>query len=250
MLAPSHSKFRIFASNTYARLRRSLPIYAEGRRERWIRDHYNTHNAANRRRLFMDLAHFCHVNRPYEGYYFEFGSHSGRTMRLAWDSFRYLFDLDYVAFDSFEGLPAIEDIDTQAIWEKGKLKTAESEFRAICEKHGIPRERLTTVPGFYETSLTPSLRDRLAPKKAAIIYIDCDLYSSTVPVLDFILHFLQPGTLIVFDDWNCFYGDPERGERRAWREFRERYPELRFEEIMTTPMQKIFAHLGPVKAER
>jgi hypothetical protein len=101
-----------------------------------------------------------------------------------------------------------------------------------------------TVKGFYDASLTPELAQRLLPRKAAVIYVDCDLYLSTIPVLEFIVPFLQPGTVIVFDDWNCFLADPDKGERRAWREFRERHPALRFEDFAQTGMQKAFVHVG------
>ncbi len=59
-------------------------------------------------------------------------------------------------------------------------------------------------------------------------------------MLSFIRAFLQPGTVVVFDDWNCFLADPERGERRAWREFCEANPHLHFEPFLQTGMQKAF----------
>ena len=209
-----------------------------------VRNEYTRYGQQQRQTVFMDIARFAHINRPIEGYYFEFGCHEAHTMRMAFDCFHNLFDWHYVAFDSFEGLPEIPGIDQQAIWQKGKLKTDEEEFRRICVRHGIPENRLTTVKGFYDTSLTESLKQRLAPKKAAVIYIDCDLYTSTVPVLKFARNFLQPGTIIVFDDWNCFIADPDRGERRAWREFCEQNPELQFEPFVATSMQKAFVFVG------
>jgi predicted O-methyltransferase YrrM len=93
-------------------------------------------------------------------------------------------------------------------------------------------------------SLTQELKQRLLPRKAAVVYIDCDLYLSTVPVLRFIEDFLQPGTVIVFDDWNCFLADPNRGERRAWREFRAASPELQFEPFVSKGMQASFIFTG------
>ena len=56
----------------------------------------------NMRFVFLSIARFAHINRPLDGYYMEFGSHEGRTMRLAWRHFQHLFNWDYVAFDSFE----------------------------------------------------------------------------------------------------------------------------------------------------
>ena len=149
-----------------------------------------------------------------------------------------------MAFDSFEGLPEIAEIDEQEIWEKGKLKTTEEDFVRIVTKHGVPREKLMTVKGFYDTSLDEELKKRLLPAKASVIYIDCDLYTSTVPVLNFVKDFLQRGTIIVFDDWNCFHGDPDKGERRAFREFRERHPELIFEDFIQTNEARAFIFLG------
>jgi len=170
----------------------------------------------------------------------EFGSHEGRTMRLAWKHFQYLFNWDFVAFDSFEGLPEIEKIDRQKIWEKGRLKTGEEDFIRIVTGAGMPKNRLTTVKGFYDESLVPELQKKMLPKKAAVVYVDCDLYKSTVPVLKFIVPFLQEGTVVVFDDWNCFYGDPEKGERKAWAEFLAANPSLKFERFVHTNEAQAF----------
>lgn len=217
-----------------------IPWTRRGRRFYWVRDEYSAFEVEQRRNLFLSIARFAHINRPLEGYYFEFGSHEAKSIRTAWHHFQYLFDWHYVAFDSFEGLPEIAEIDKQAIWSKGRLKTAEDEFVRLATSTGMPRERLTTVKGFYDESLTPALQQRLLPKKAAVVYVDCDLYTSTVPVLEFIVPFLQTGTVIVFDDWNCFYGDSERGERRAWREFLAAHPNLRFETFVSTNEAQAF----------
>lgn len=217
----------------------------EGRRRKaWFDGYYNRSNLFWREQLFIALTRFMHINRPYSGYYMEFGCHSGTTMRMAWKHFHWLIDLDYIAFDSFEGLPEIAEIDRMAIWSAGRLKTDERDFVEIVASGGMPRTKLRTVKGFFDKSLTPALAAELLPKKAAVIYIDCDLYESTVPVLKFCRDFLQPGTLIVFDDWNCFYGDPERGERRAFREFCEENPTFRFSEVTETPEAKVFCFLG------
>ena len=197
--------------------------------------------------IFASITRFCIANRPINGYYFEFGCHSATTMRMAYEYFHHLLDWNYVAFDSFEGLPEIQEIDRQEIWQEGKLSTSESDFVRLVTDAGMPREKLITVKGFYDQTLNDTLKVRLQGKKAAVVYIDCDLYASTVPVLEFVRHFLQVGTIIVFDDWNCFCGDPLRGERRAFKEFQDRYPQLKFEEFITTHMQKAFIFVGEDK---
>jgi len=204
----------------------------------------NQFRSDSRRNLFRSIAIFCRHNGPMDGYYMEFGCHTAQTMRLAWDVCHHEHNWTYVGFDSFEGLPEIQEIDKMPIWQKGSCATSEQGFLQTVLQHGIPQERLITVKGFYEHSLTTQLRDWLLPKKAVVVYIDCDLYASTVPVLNFIKEFLQRGTVIVFDDWFCFFGDPERGERRAFREFCQRNPNLVFQDFVQTSEIKSFIYLG------
>lgn len=217
-----------------------VPFTPACRRRCFLKNVYMPHIQNERKNIFTSIARFATVNRPINGYYFEFGCHTAGTMRMAYDYFHHLFDWTYVAFDSFQGLPEIEEVDKQEIWQEGKLATSEEEFIRRVTKHGMPRNKLITVKGFYKESLTDEVKQRLSPTKAAVVYVDCDLYSSAVPALEFTKDFLQVGTVIVFDDWNCFYGDPNRGERRAFREFCERYPLLHFEEFVSTHMQKAF----------
>lgn len=214
-------------------------------RRRWLSEDYLEFAMAQRERIFIAASRFAHINRPISGYYFEFGCHGANTMRMAWKHTRHLHDWTFVGFDSFEGLPEIGAADKQTIWEKGRLATSEADFVKRVTAAGMPRERLKTVRGFYDDSLTPELKAQLLPGKAAMIYVDCDLYQSTVPVLRFIRDFLQPGTVIVFDDWFCFHGDPMRGEQRAWKEFTAANPDLRFAEFVQTSEAKAFIHLGP-----
>jgi len=166
-------------------------------------------------------------------------------MRLAWDAFHLENDWTYVGFDSFEGLPEIDEIDKMPIWsQSGSLCTSEDEFIRTVVAHGMPRDRVITVKGFYQDSLTTELKKQFLPSKAVVVYVDCDLYASAIPCLEFSRDFLQRGTVLVFDDWFCFYGDPDRGEQRAFREFRERHPGIRFQEFFQTSELKAFICLG------
>ena len=213
-----------------------------------IPNDYHRFRELSRRQVFLSLAVFCNHNRPINGYYFEFGCHGARTMRMAWDIFHTLYDWTYVAFDSFEGLPEIQAIDRMPIWKQGDLKTTEEAFIKTVVKHGMARQKLLTVKGFYHASLTEELKQKLLPTQAAVIYIDCDLYESTVPILAFVKDFLQQGTVIVFDDWFCFYGNPARGERRALREFLACHPDLVFQDFFQTSETQAFIFRGSKEA--
>lgn len=88
----------------------------------------------------------------------------------------------------------------------------------------VPRSDYAVIPGWFDETLTADLAKKVGP--AAVVWVDCDLYSSTVPVLRFIAPLIQNGTLLVFDDYYCFGGRADLGERRALEEFLESNPEL------------------------
>jgi hypothetical protein len=216
-------------------------------KQAWIDNEYTPFDQGARERFFLSAASFLYTNRAEplrNGYYLEFGCHKGRTMRHCWRHTRHNFNLTYVGFDSFQGLPPSDGIDHHVGWEAGSFKISESDFVQSVAAAGMPHERLRTVKGFYDESLTNELAASLLPRQAAIIYVDCDLYKSTAPVLAFIRPFLQLGTLVALDDWNCFFAQPDRGQRRAWREFLDANPDLRFEPFYASHMMASFVFVG------
>ena len=66
---------------------------------------------------------------------------------------------------------------------------------------------------------------KLRQLSRAFVHIDCDLYSSTVEVLDplFANNMIADGCIVCFDDWNCNRASPRFGQRRAWREMVEKH---------------------------
>ncbi len=65
-----------------------------------------------------------------------------------------------------------------------------------------------------------------------LVNIDCDLYESAVYVLDFIEPLLQEGSVLYFDDWNMYRANPNKGGKKAFREFREK-TSWKFEKFLT-----------------
>jgi len=162
-----------------------------------------------------------------EGDYLEFGCFGGMTFRLAHKYARLLdLKMHFYAFDSFQGLPKPKGIDVHTQWGEGAMSNSIADFKKILRSAGIKEVEYTLVPGFYSESLSEDKIAELKLKKAAFIYVDCDLYESTVPVLKFILPLLQTGTVIAFDDFYCFNGDPDCGEQLALREFLKQNPEV------------------------
>jgi len=173
-----------------------------------------------------------------EGDYFEFGCWTGRTFRMAYNCTRYPYyrgntpyhsPIHLWAFDSFKGLPSIKQIDEDKKWKEGDFFTSAKEFIDILKSHHIPDDSYSVVEGFYEDSLTKELQNRILERtRAAVIYVDCDLYESTKTVLNFVKPLLQNGTVICFDDYYCFKGRPDKGEQLAIKEFLENSRDLSF----------------------
>lgn len=92
----------------------------------------------------------------------------------------------------------------------------------------IDRNRLCVVKGYYNDPLTPELQRSLLGKSIAVAMIDCELYESTVPVLEFIRPFLQQGSILVFDDCSRCYGSEKRGREEPFLNSRRGIPSSPF----------------------
>ena len=106
------------------------------------------------------------------------------------------------------------------------MATALDEFHALCRKHGIPRQAYEVVPGWYEDTLRADA-DAPRPDDISLAYVDCDLYSSTRTVLEFLEPRLKQGMLLVLDDYHSCTSNLPSGERRALVEVLGNHPRYR-----------------------
>lgn len=160
------------------------------------------------------------------GDYLEFGVFRGKTFVAAYHFAQKsnLSGMTFYGFDSFEGLPPITGRDEGGEFTEGQYCLSLEQFTRLIAKSGVRLDRTELVRGWYDKVLNDDTKRQLSLKRAAFIWIDCDLYESTVPVLNFITSYLQSGTVIAFDDWYCFKGDPQKGEHRAFEEWLARFP--------------------------
>lgn len=172
------------------------------------------------------------ANNRIEGDYAEFGVFSGRGIIEAFYSSRQfgLGGMRLWAFDSFEGLPGVQGRDSGGPFSTGEFACSRSDFERNLRRHRVDPGRVRVVEGRFDESLSPAAEACPELRSIAIAWIDCDLYESTVPVLDFLTDRLQDGAVVIFDDWHCFSGDPDRGEQRACSEWLERNPQIRLRE--------------------
>lgn len=170
------------------------------------------------------------ANEKVKGDYLEFGVARGRTMIYAAQISKRLRETNqrFIGFDSFEGFPEPKGLD--AIFKRfekgdenhGGIEIAKKHIR----RHGFLNDNLRLVKGWYEDVLTLSLRNESSIIKARVVNVDCDMYESTKLVLNFLTDTLQDGTIILFDDWLCFRGDPEKGQQKAVAEWLGQNPQI------------------------
>jgi hypothetical protein len=198
--------------------------------ENWSRQDEIAYNQANRQcqklAFFMQAFDFLTDNKI-EGDYHEYGCHRVRTFRMALTEARRhnLESMNFLAFDSFEGLPEVESQPSNQVWQQGALKTAEAEFWHLIKEHDIYVDRCQTIKGFYKDSLTQELQESFLSHshKIALACIDCDLYESAVPVFQFIEPLLQEGSLLYIDDlFTGYKGSPAKGVAKAFTEFQKK----------------------------
>jgi hypothetical protein len=153
------------------------------------------------RKRLLDVAQAAIGEIP--GDILEFGVAGGESLLMFAEAFP---ERTVYGFDSFEGLP-------EAWWTRPK-----GAFKSTPPLLGRPNVEL--IEGWFEQTV-PRFLDTW-PGPAALIHVDCDLYSSTCASLIPVLRRAQPGTVVVFDE---YYNYPEfaRHEWRAWREAQHRH---------------------------
>lgn len=189
-----------------------------------------------------------------EGDYFEFGVYKGTNFIKAYKIIMDRFekecndigvpsevlvpiksnyeDIRFFAFDSFEGLPELKENDNKAysFFYEGKFNYSINDFRNNLTEGNVSLDKVVMVEGFFADTCNEKTISTYNIKKASIVYIDCDLYESTIQVLSFIGPLLVDGSIIIFDDWYYFRGNPNHGQQKAFHEWKKNMNGWRFTE--------------------
>jgi hypothetical protein len=122
------------------------------------------------------------ANAPRAGLVLEFGVRFGASIR----QIAALAQQDVHGFDSFQGLPEDWHRESRGSYTTGGALPA------------VPGN-VVLHAGWFEDTLPPFLARHAGPVR--FMNIDCDLYSSTVTILERLADRVVPGTVIVFDEY-------------------------------------------------
>ena len=111
-------------------------------------------------------------------------------------------------------------LEDYGVFHEGQFSVSKEQVRRNLVANGVPEHDFTLIEGFYSDSLVrQDTVDKVGSSNAGIVHIDCDLYNSALPCLDFINLRLVDGAIIMFDDWFCYRGRPDKGVRKAFEEW-------------------------------
>jgi hypothetical protein len=169
-------------------------------------------------------------------------------------------------FDSFEGMPpAVDERDkewtSEDDWVPGQFKGRYHELEAYC----APRYKNYQIHrGYFEDSIDDAFLKALNHSPPALIWIDCDYYSSTKTIFERLIDRIPNGCVIYFDDLeNLNYGSKFTGESRLVHEINsgllgeniELVPDLslslnsrRIYRFFRLPPNRLFQRLGQPNA--
>lgn len=184
--------------------------------------------------------------------FLEFGVASGNTMCALLNNLikKNIKPKMVIGYDAFEGLPKEQDgVPVHESWTKGAfnlkseiqtnskiistlkdpkldpLLVLQTRFKEY-EKHDIV---VNLVKGWYSDTLL----ENITVRPACFIHIDCDLYISSIQVLEWLARYklFAPNCLVRYDDWfipgQSVY---EAGESKAHKEICQKY-DLNFEYV-------------------
>ena len=174
------------------------------------------------------------IKGDYIGDYLEFGVFNGSSMSSMYTTAKELglSSMRFFGFDAFHGLPKESENEDNGVWKKGFYSCPFGKMRECLKRRKIDPSKINWIKGWYKTTLNNKSIKKFKIDRVGIVFIDCDTYSSSKAVLDFIAPLLREEAILCFDDWKLNDLDlEEMGEYKAFNEFLEENRHFRATEI-------------------
>ncbi|MBI4713830.1 class I SAM-dependent methyltransferase [Candidatus Uhrbacteria bacterium] len=185
--------------------------------------------------FFKDcLARLKEIKGNEVGDYFEFGVFNGNSigsMYLAREAMG-LKSTRLFGFDAFQGLPPGAEKEDAGVDKAGFSTCSFEQMQQCLLRRNVNSNEITWVKGWYNETLNDETVRKLNLRKIGLVFIDCDTYSSSKAVLDFLEPLITEPVILCFDDWKLYDLDIKgEGEYRSFNEFLESNPQFEAEEI-------------------
>lgn len=118
-------------------------------------------------------------------------------------------------FDSFQGLPSVDERDgplalqyqqeTDAPGYFDNCRAPLEKVQAAIEDFGFSSTEAIVVPGWFQDTIPPHLPS-LEKSRIAVLRVDCDWYEPVLYVLQNLAHLVSDGGAIILDDYYAWDG--------------------------------------------
>ena len=124
--------------------------------------------------------------------------------------------MDFHALDTFEGMPKNEESTT--VFKTSNFISSFEDVKNKVLSNNTKNININYYKGLFKDTAA-EFKNKIGTKNISIANIDCDLMESTVDALNIIKNNINIGTVLLFDDYNCFNADNNKGQRKAFKEF-------------------------------
>lgn len=168
------------------------------------------------------------------GDYLEFGVFNGSSIGSMYKAAHNANEsnMRLFGFDAFEGLPEAAENEDDGVWKQGFYACSFNDMKACLNRREVNPDDITWVNGWYKDTLGPNTAAQYDIDNIGIVFIDCDTYSSSKSVLDFLAPLIKKPAIFCFDDWMLNDLDVKgMGEYKSFNEFLETNTHLEAIEI-------------------
>ena len=145
-----------------------------------------------------------------------------------------LNSMRFFGFDAFQGLPAWSEKEDDGVWEKWFYACSFDDMANCIRRKNIDPDDIHWIKWRYSDTLNATLVENYSLTNIAIVFIDCDTYSSSKTVLDFLSPLICSPAIFCFDDRKLNDLDIKgMGEYRSFNEFLETNKHLQAKEIQS-----------------